>query len=295
MVETVTKNYQWTKPEVTKSAATWGGFLNTDLDSIDALVFANQQGLVPVGTVTMFAGATAPANWLLCKGQALPAASYPALYNVIGGTYGWDGTNFALPNLQQRFPLGAGPNPLGQQGGGFSYTISASNMPVHNHAASQDPHVHAAWQSAHSHSIYQDAHSHNVYQDSHSHGDYGHGHGASASQDNHTHTIPASAGGGFGAAEPPQPMVAGQGSTTTSGASASNVYVSIATGYANLAAQQPAVHIDAQQPAVHCDTQTPAVAVDTRQPNVYTANAGGGAAMSIVPQFIAINFIIRYQ
>jgi hypothetical protein len=42
LVETTTKNYAWVKPEIQHSPATWGGFLNNDLDSIDALVFANQ-------------------------------------------------------------------------------------------------------------------------------------------------------------------------------------------------------------------------------------------------------------
>ena len=42
MVEQTTQHYNWTKPEITKSASTWGGFLNADLDAIDAQVFTNQ-------------------------------------------------------------------------------------------------------------------------------------------------------------------------------------------------------------------------------------------------------------
>ena len=42
MVDTVTVNYKWVKPEVGGSNATWGGKLNGDLDLIDDQVFANQ-------------------------------------------------------------------------------------------------------------------------------------------------------------------------------------------------------------------------------------------------------------
>lgn len=48
--ETLTKNYSWTKPVISGSASTWGGFLNGDLDSIDAIVFSNQQAIGALNT-----------------------------------------------------------------------------------------------------------------------------------------------------------------------------------------------------------------------------------------------------
>jgi microcystin-dependent protein len=54
-----------------------------------------------LGEIKLFAGAvnTIPENYLECKGQSLSTNSYPALYAIIGYTYGGSGSNFNLPNL----------------------------------------------------------------------------------------------------------------------------------------------------------------------------------------------------
>lgn len=71
----------------------------------------------PIGSVTAFAGAAAPAGWMICNGALVTVAAYPALYAVIGTTYGTSnpGVNFALPDLRGRFvrgfDAGAGVDP----------------------------------------------------------------------------------------------------------------------------------------------------------------------------------------
>ena len=64
---------------------------------------------MPIGTIIMFAGGYAPANWLICDGSSLSTTgTYAGLFAQINYTYGGSGANFNLPNLQGVFPIGAG-------------------------------------------------------------------------------------------------------------------------------------------------------------------------------------------
>jgi len=71
----------------------------------------------PVGTIQMYAGATAPTAWLLCQGQALNATAnpkYAPLYAVIGITYGGTGiAAFNVPDFQNRYARGVGTSERG--------------------------------------------------------------------------------------------------------------------------------------------------------------------------------------
>ena len=66
-------------------------------------------GTSPTGSITMYAGTTAPSGWILCEGQDVSRTTYPDLFNVIGETYGnGNGTStFTLPNLSGKSPLGS--------------------------------------------------------------------------------------------------------------------------------------------------------------------------------------------
>jgi microcystin-dependent protein len=83
-----------------------------------------------------------PVGWASCSGQLLSISDNPALYNLIGTTYGGNGqTNFALPNLMGRIPLHQGSNGtttyvLGQLGGSEMVTIGIAQYPSHNHLLS---------------------------------------------------------------------------------------------------------------------------------------------------------------
>jgi microcystin-dependent protein len=90
-----------------------------------------------VGAITLFGAPAAPAGWLMCHGQVLTIAAYPALAAVVGITYGGDGVStFALPDLRDRLPLGASAfTPLGTTGGNGTVSIGIQHLPAHNHPA----------------------------------------------------------------------------------------------------------------------------------------------------------------
>lgn len=95
-----------------------------------------------IGEIRIFAGNFAPAGWAFCDGSLLSISQNETLYALIGTTYGGDGvTNFRLPDLQGRSPVGAGtrsggaPHPQGQQGGAEHVTLTVPQLPPHTHQA----------------------------------------------------------------------------------------------------------------------------------------------------------------
>lgn len=85
-----------------------------------------------IGEVRMLAHATPPAGWLACDGAEVSRTTYADLFGAIGTLYGaGDGsTTFGVPNLTGRVALGASP---GSTGGSNSITLTADQMPAHNH------------------------------------------------------------------------------------------------------------------------------------------------------------------
>ena len=97
-----------------------------------------------VGEVRMFGGNFAPRGWAFCDGQLLAIAQNDALFSLLGTIYGGDGrTTFGLPDLRSRVPLHAGSGPgltprqLGARGGSEQVTITANELPSHDHGPMQ--------------------------------------------------------------------------------------------------------------------------------------------------------------
>ena len=88
-------------------------------------------GFAPVGAMMMWPGAVAPTGWLLMQGQTnIPAANYPILAGLLGQT----GANLKMPDMQDRFPIGASSGaPLGQPGGANTVPLVQANLPAHTH------------------------------------------------------------------------------------------------------------------------------------------------------------------
>ncbi|MHC8356437.1 phage tail protein [Pseudomonas sp. LB3P81] len=96
-----------------------------------------------MGTIQSFAFNFAPNGWALCNGQTLGVSQYQALFSLLGTYYGGNGTtNFMLPNLQGRMPVGMGnglnltPRDIGEFSGTESVTATITNLPNHTHALS---------------------------------------------------------------------------------------------------------------------------------------------------------------
>src|SRR5215211_5023310 len=93
-----------------------------------------------IGQIMLVPYNFAPRGWAFCQGQIMSIAQNTALFSLLGTTYGGNGqTTFALPDLQGRFPNGAGQGPglssytLGQVAGAESVTLTQQQMPLHTH------------------------------------------------------------------------------------------------------------------------------------------------------------------
>ena len=96
--------------------------------------------LVPIGTLTPFAGHCQPAGWLMCDGSSYCKTRYCDLYRVIGTTFGGCGNTFNVPDLRGRLPLGASQGlcsisdkSVGNTGGSETHQLTVEEIPSHTH------------------------------------------------------------------------------------------------------------------------------------------------------------------
>jgi len=93
-----------------------------------------------LGEIRLFPYPFVPNDWHACDGSLLSVSQYSALFSLLGTYFGGDGvSNFALPDLRSRVAIGVGqggslaPYTLGQKTGVETVTLTANQVPQHNH------------------------------------------------------------------------------------------------------------------------------------------------------------------
>lgn len=99
---------------------------------------------IPAGVVQSYLGGTStiPTGWLLANGASLSTATYPALFAVIGYSFGGAGASFSLPSLTGHLLVGSTSTP------GSSFQTGSADAWLNatwNHTHSTNP---AAFNSA---------------------------------------------------------------------------------------------------------------------------------------------------
>ncbi|MBL8264343.1 MAG: phage tail protein [Xanthomonadaceae bacterium] len=98
-----------------------------------------------IGQIMMAGFNFAPKFWALANGQLLPINQNQALFSLLGTQYGGNGTtNFALPDLRSRTPIGYASSvdpswqppsvQIGQSSGVENVTLLSTNLPAHTHS-----------------------------------------------------------------------------------------------------------------------------------------------------------------
>jgi microcystin-dependent protein len=97
-----------------------------------------------LGEIRPWAFAWAQTGWALCDGTTLTVQQNAALYSLIGNAFGGTpSTNFNLPDLRGRVPVGIGvqpgvPGPTYAQGntaGAETVVLNITSVPAHTHTA----------------------------------------------------------------------------------------------------------------------------------------------------------------
>lgn len=86
-----------------------------------------------IGLVKLLTGSTVPQGWALCDGRVLLTAEHPALFAVLGHTYGGDGRHtFALPDMRADMAamVAAANRPAGAVPLGQLCAIKMANAPA---------------------------------------------------------------------------------------------------------------------------------------------------------------------
>ncbi len=101
----------------------------------------NVEASMQTGVIVPFV-ADPGADWLLCDGSVHSGLDFPDLFAIIPGWLQGTGTDFKVPDLVEKFPLG-GTGDLsspfdGAEGGEEEHTLNINEIPSHRHKLKYD-------------------------------------------------------------------------------------------------------------------------------------------------------------
>lgn len=213
----------------------------------------------------LWSAADTRVGFLKMDGAQYNTADQPGLFAKIGYTYGGSGGVFNVPNINDRFPIGAqaGVKVLGTSGGSWLKTLAAGNIPSHLHSMAHThaiDHTHAAATTGNDspdHAHYYDTGSSGGHEHNYSYRDANRvvtGGGAATVADSASGVYSTSGGGGHSHAG------------NTNGASARHQHSIPALGYSGASGASSAGN---------------------------TGSTGSGTAFDITPPWLALNCFIK--
>jgi len=264
---------------------------------VDALETASQNPVrdVPVGSITAFGGASAPAGWLVCDGAAVSRSVYADLFAVVGTLHGaGDGAStFNLPDLRQRFVLGKADfgvgSAVGAKGGAIDH-VHAGAGHTHTFSDSLECSTGAGGDHGHSYSTVV----------SHSHG-MGHAHGidppntATSNDGTHYHTnLNLNQRGlsyGPGSSLTAYDILLGDRNTTSNGAHSHTIDIAPFTSGGSSAADTGSAGVSAGT-TTSAGSHSHALAACTAEGT--TSGASAAATGGANPPYYALTYVIKF-
>lgn len=140
--------------------------LNTGLTTVNYALLGSTNPSVPhrTGDIVFWPGSVIPPQTALCNGQSLNIAEFPALYAIIGTTFGQNGGagTYQLPDLRGRSPIGVGTGiglantyTLAEKYGEETHVLSVGELADHNHTLTDPGHNHTLTDPGHRHEDFQ--------------------------------------------------------------------------------------------------------------------------------------------
>ncbi len=193
--------------------------------------------ILPMGSIIMWSGTTVPSGWALCDGQ--------------------NGT----PDLRGRFIIGAGPGngltgrTVNENGGSESSTLEVSNLPSHDHTATDSGHTHDITDPGHNHNITDPGHDHDVT-------DPGHRHTYQKHEDS------------MGDNADDRPLVSDGGKEHTT-------------------YDKTGISIDDGTTGISINDQMTDISINNSNADITIGNTGSNSPFSIIPPFYALYYIMK--